>query len=100
MIKWRTDEPPRATEVLVTWENVYPAPYYDFIRGKRFVDEAVWGGSHWYWFDCRIVDNLAEYGELESLNYGRLDRAIKVIAWSEMPEPYGGEMEWSESLNR
>jgi hypothetical protein len=39
MIKWRTDEPPRAKEVLVTWENLYPAPGYDFIKGKRFVDE-------------------------------------------------------------
>ena len=75
----------------VTWTNRDPAPYYKEIKDKRFVDTAVYYQGDWYWWTSVCVDYLKEYGDRAPVE--RIDRAIKIIAWKPLPEPWEGEQE-------
>ena len=75
-------------EVNITWVNTDPEPYYDFMKGKPATGSAVYYKGKWYWYSSVTVDVLAEYGRMES---EELDKAIEVIAWMPLPEPWRGE---------
>ena len=76
-------------EVIVTWINTNPEPYYDFIKGKTFVGMAVYYKNRWFWYSPTCVDWLREYGHNPN---DEMDYEIKVIAWMPLPKPYrGGE---------
>lgn len=75
-------------EVNITFTNLEPEPYYDFIKGKRFTGSAVFYKGEWYWYSSVTVDVLNEYGRYES---EKIDEGIKIIAWQPLPEPYKEE---------
>ena len=75
-------------EVNITFTNLAPAPYYDFIKGKCFTGSAVFYKGEWYWYSSITVDVLKEYGRYES---EKIDEGIKIVAWMPLPEPYRGE---------
>lgn len=75
-------------EVNITFTNLAPEPYYDFIKGKRFTGSAVFYKGEWYWYSSVTVDVLKEYGRYES---EKIDEGIKIIAWQPLPEPYKEE---------
>lgn len=77
-------------EVNITFTNLAPEPYYDFIKGKRFTGSAVFYKGEWYWYSSITVDVLKEYGRYES---EKIDEGLKVVAWRPLPDPYGGEQE-------
>ena len=72
-------------EVNITFTNLEPEPYYDFIKGKRFTGSAVFYKGEWYWYSSITVDVLNEYGRYDS---EKIDESIKIIAWQSLPEPY------------
>lgn len=72
-------------EVNITFTNLEPEPYYDFIKGKRFTGSAVFYKGDWYWYSSITVDVLNEYGRYES---EKIDEGLKIIAWTPLPEPY------------
>lgn len=77
-------------EVNITFTNLEPEPYYDFIKGKRFTGSAVFYKGDWYWYSSITVDVLKEYGRYES---EKIDEGLKIIAWMPLPSPYKGEQE-------
>ena len=86
------EEPPEdLLPVNVTWTNRCPAPYYKSIKNERFVDTAVYYQGDWYWWTSVCVDHLKEYGNRAPVE--RIDKAIEIIAWKSLPEPYRGEQE-------
>ena len=71
--------------VNITWINHEPEPYYKEIKGKPFTATGVYFNGQWYWWSTLCTDTLAEY----SHNYDDIiDKAIEVIAWQPLPEPY------------
>ena len=71
--------------VNITWINHEPEPYYKEIKDKPFTATGVYFNGQWYWWSTLCTDTLAEY----SHNYfDIIDKAIEVIAWKELPEPY------------
>ena len=81
-----SERPPEdLEEVNITFTNLEPEPYYDFIKGKRFTGSAVFYKGEWYWYSSVTVDVLKEYGRYES---EKIDKGIKIIAWQPLPEPY------------
>lgn len=85
------DLPEDLLPVNVTWTNRNPETYYENIKGKRFVDTAVYYQGDWYWWNSRCVDYLKEYGDRAPVE--RIDAAIEIIAWKPLPEPWEGEKE-------
>lgn len=87
-----SERPPEdLEEVNITFTNLEPEPYYDFIKGKRFTGSAVFYKGEWYWYSSITADALKEYGRYES---EKIDKGIKIIAWQPLPEPYkGGDTE-------
>lgn len=85
------DLPEDLLPVNVTWTNRNPETYYENIKGKRFVDTAVYYQGDWYWWTSVCVDYLKEYGDRAPVE--RIDRAIEIIAWKSLPEPYRGEQD-------
>ena len=87
MTEWISVEdamPEPCTQVIVTWVNHKPAPYYMQIKDKPFVSTAVWYADSWYWWNERVEDLLAEYGERGGCP---VDRAIEITHWMPLPEP-------------
>lgn len=81
-----SERPPEdLEEVNITFTNLEPEPYYDFIKGKRFTGSAVFYKGEWYWYSSITVDVLKEYGRYDS---EKIDEGIKIIAWQSLPEPY------------
>lgn len=77
--------------VIVTWKNVDPKSYYQYIVGKHFIGTAHYKNGKWFWYSSVTEDLLAEYGKCDSEEF---DEAIEVVAWMPLPEPYkGGEVE-------
>lgn len=75
-------------EVIVTWVNTNPEPYYSDIEGIPFSGAAVFYNGDWYWYSNITQDILAEYGRCENM---LIDDAIKITAWMSFPEPYKEE---------
>lgn len=71
--------------VLVTWKNIDPESYYQYIVGKHFIGTAHYKSGKWYWYSSVTEDLLAEYGKCDSEEF---DEAIEVVAWMPLPEPY------------
>lgn len=81
-----SERPPEdLEEVNITFTNLEPESYYEFIKGKRFTGSAVFYKGEWYWYSSITVDVLKEYGRYES---EKIDKGIKIIAWQQLPEPY------------
>ena len=71
--------------VNITWINHEPEPYYKEIKDKPFTATGVYFNGQWYWWSTLCTDILAEY----SHNYDDIiDKAIEVVAWQPLPEPY------------
>lgn len=86
------DLPDDAEEVIVTWVNHNPVPYYAFVKDIPLTGFAVYYRGNWYWWTSVAQDLLEEYGDrLELLD--RVDEAIEITAWMPLPEPYGREEE-------
>ena len=75
-------------EVIVTWVNHDPAPYYNFFKDKPCTATAVHYKEKWYWSSRTCADLLAEYGRNP---YDEIDDGIEIIAWMPLPEPWRGE---------
>jgi len=73
-------------EVIGTWVNHDPEPYYDFVKDKPLAAPVVFYKGKWYWWTPTAQDLLAEYGE--RCKVGLLDEAIEIVAWMPLPEPY------------
>ena len=73
--------------VIVTWKNIDPASYYQYIVGKHYTGTACYKNGKWYWYSSTTEDMLAEYGRYDSEEF---DEAIECIAWMPLPEPYQG----------
>lgn len=71
--------------VIVTWKNVDPKSYYQYIVGKHFIGTAHYKNGKWFWYSSVTEDLLAEYGKCDSEEF---DEAIEVVAWMPLPEPY------------
>lgn len=83
---WILDRnPDDLAEVIVTWINHNPAPYYEFTKDKPCTAPAVYYKNQWYWYSSTCADILAEYGYNE---VDKMDDGIEVIAWKEFPAPY------------
>ena len=80
--------PDDLAEVIVTWINHIPEPYYDFLKNKPFTGVAVFYKEQWFWYSSTTVDVLAEYGRCGS---EKIDDAIEIIAWMPIPEPWKGD---------
>jgi len=78
--------PDDLAEVIVTWVNHEPETYYDFIKDKPFTAPAVYYKGKWFWWTQYTQDLLSEY--CERCNVGEVDKAIEIIAWMPLPEPY------------
>jgi hypothetical protein len=74
--------------VIVTWKNIDPASYYQYIVGKHYTGTACYKNGKWYWYSSTTEDMLAEYGRYDSEEF---DEAIECIAWMPLPEPYKGD---------
>lgn len=77
--------PEKCQEVLITWKNMNPAPYYEDIKGIPISGAAVFYEGKWYWYSSTTQDILAEYGECEGEKI-----EVDVTAWMPFPEPYKG----------
>lgn len=75
-------------EVIVTWVNHTPEPYYAFLKDKSFTGAAVYYRGDWYWYSCRCTDLLAEYG---TNGMDKVDDGVEITAWMSLPEPYEEE---------
>lgn len=81
-----TEKMPEENEAVnVTWVNHLPESYYKHIKDKHFTATAVFYRGDWYWWSDTLQDYLAEYGLCPIY---RMDRAIEVVAWMPLPEPY------------
>lgn len=79
--------------VIVTWKNIDPKSYYQYIVGKHFIGTAHYKNGKWFWYSSVTEDLLAEYGKCDSEEF---DEAIEVVAWMPLPEPYKAESEEQE----
>ena len=77
--------PEDLVEVNVTWVNRNPESYYEPIKDKPFTTTAVYYKGEWYWLSATCVDYLAEYGRCD---WNKVDKAIEIVAWMPLPEPY------------
>ena len=75
-------------EVIVTWVNHDPAPYYNLIKDKPFGGVAVYYKGKWYWYSSVCADLLSEYGRNPDQE---IRDGIEVIAWMPLPKPYKEE---------
>ena len=76
--------------VIVTWKNTDPEPYYQNIVGKHFIGAAHYKDGEWFWYSSVTEDLLAEYGRCDSEKF---DKAIEVVAWQPLPDPWKGVQE-------
>lgn len=74
-------------QVLITWTNTKPEPYYKEILGKNFTGAGYYYDGYWYWWSDVTDDLLKEYGNRLQFNPYLMDEAIKVIAWQPFPKP-------------
>mgnify|MGYP003303388509 CR=1 FL=1 len=79
--------PSNAEEVIVTWVNHEPAPYYAHVKDVPFTGFAVYYNENWYWWTSASKDLLEEYGDRFDL-VEKVDDAIEITAWMPMPDPY------------
>ena len=80
-----SERPPEdLQEVVVTWINREYAPIKDIPQTGC----AVYYGGCWYWSSATCIEILKEYGKND---IDLIDHIIEIIAWQELPEPYGGE---------
>lgn len=70
--------------VNIVWVNRQPEAYYSDIKNKPFTATGVYFAGHWYWWSATIEDILNEYGDIPDL---RVDSAIEITHWAEIPEP-------------
>lgn len=77
--------PDELEEVIVTWVNHNPEPYYDSTKDKPFVAAAVSYKKQWFWSSSTCVDYLAEYGRNDMC---KVDDDIEITAWMPLPDPY------------
>ena len=73
-------------QVLITYTNTRPEPYYKDILGKNFTGAGYYYDGHWYWWSDVTDDLLKEYGRMPFNPY-LMDEAIKVLAWQPFPKP-------------
>lgn len=76
--------------VNITWVNHEPEPYYHDIKDRNFVATGIYYRGQWYWYSTTCADYLGEYGSNE---IDKVDDAVEIIAWRELPQPYKGESE-------
>lgn len=90
--------PEENTPVNITWANRNPVSYYADIKDVPFTATGVYFGGKWYWWSSIVEDLLAEYGRTEWDTIEELiDKAIDVIAWMPLPEPYRKDEEKGEA---
>ena len=77
--------PEDLAEVITTWVNRDPLPYYEFMRDKPFTAVSVHYKSEWYWYSSTCADYLEEYGRSDR---DKVDKSIEIIAWMPLPKPY------------
>lgn len=77
-------------QVLITWTNTKPEPYYKEILGKNFTGAGYYYDGYWYWWSDVTDDLLKEYGNRLQFNPYLMDEAIKVLAWQPFPKPLKG----------
>ena len=77
--------PEDLAEVITTWVNRDPLPYYEFMRDKPFTAVSVHYKSEWYWYSSTCADYLEEYGRSDR---DKVDKSIEIIAWMPLPTPY------------
>lgn len=80
--------PEDLAEVITTWVNRDPLPYYEFMRDKPFTAVSVHYKGEWYWYSSTCADYLEEYGRSDR---DKVDKSIEIIAWMPLPTPYGKE---------
>ena len=88
--KWipcTADLPSDAEEVIVTWVNRDPAPYYAHVKDVPYTGFAVYYNGNWYWWTSVSKDLLEEYGDRLDL-LDKVDDAIEITAWMPLPKPY------------
>ena len=79
--------------VIITWKNHEPQFYYSDIKNKPFTGVGIYYKDKWWWWSAYAEDMLAEYGDSKA---DRMDKAIEVIAWIPLPEPYRAERRTDE----
>lgn len=77
--------PEDLAEVITTWVNRDPLPYYEFMRDKPFTAVSVRYKGEWYWYSSTCADYLEEYGRSDR---DKVDKSIEIIAWMPLPEAY------------
>ena len=77
--------PEDLAEVITTWVNRDPLPYYEFMRDKPFTAVSVHYKGEWYWYSSTCADYLEEYGRNDR---DKVDKSIEIIAWMPLPKPY------------
>ena len=77
--------PEDLVEVITTWVNRDPLPYYEFMRDKPFTAVSVHYKGEWYWYSSTCADYLEEYGRSDR---DKVDKSIEIIAWMPLPTPY------------
>ena len=77
--------PKELVPVNITWVNREPMPYYEHIKNIPFSASGLRYDGSWYWYSCRVEDELGEYGHsfMDSVSDD-----IEIIAWMPLPEPY------------
>ena len=76
--------------VNITWVNHEPEPYYHDIKDKNYVATGIHYKGQWYWYSTTCADYPGEYGSNE---VDKVDDAIEIVAWMQLPEPYKQEVE-------
>lgn len=71
--------------VNITWVNHEPEPYYHDIKDRNFVATGIYYRGQWYWYSTTCADYLGEYGSNE---IDKVDDAVEIIAWMQLPKPY------------
>lgn len=84
--------------VNITWVNRKPVNYYKDIKDKPFTATGVYYKGDWYWWSAVVEDYLAEYGKYAT---DKMNACIEVIAWQDLPAPYGANQchKMSEKTN-
>ena len=75
--------------VNITWVNHEPEPYYHDIKDKNYVATGIHYKGQWYWYSTTCADYLGEYGSNE---VDKVDDAIEIVAWMQLPTPYQSEI--------
>lgn len=83
--------PKTTDEVLITWINSEPAPYYSDIKDKPFVSTGHFYKGKWFWHGNSTKEYLDEYGICGYTRTDMVDHRIHITAWAPMPEPYKEE---------